>query len=62
MHVLTLNRIAWVRGQNGRSTVKITPVINELMITPEEAEELKEVCNQIREQRTAADEASESSA
>jgi hypothetical protein len=53
MHVVTLNRIAWVRGKNGRATVKITLIVNELLITSEEAGQLTDVCAEIQDRRAA---------
>jgi hypothetical protein len=50
-HVLTLNRIAWTIGNDRRAIVKTTPIINELLVTPEEARELTEAANKIRQQR-----------
>ncbi|MGD0387425.1 MAG: hypothetical protein ABSC42_00600 [Tepidisphaeraceae bacterium] len=53
MHVLTVNRIAWHVDSNRRPTVKTVALIDQLLITPDEAEELKAVCAKIREQREA---------
>ena len=51
-HVLTINRIAWVTQAN-RLTVKTTPLINQLLITPLESGKLKSICALIQEQRAA---------
>jgi hypothetical protein len=54
MNVLTLNRIAWTRVPKHRATVKTTPIINELLITPQEAQDLIAVAARIREQRQSS--------
>jgi hypothetical protein len=51
MHVLTLNRIAWTVGTDRRATVKTTPIINELLVTSDEARQLTEAATQIRQRR-----------
>jgi len=54
-NVVTVSRIAWVTtGTPGRATVKTVPLIDQMLLTPDEAEELKAVCAQVREQREAA--------
>jgi hypothetical protein len=58
-NVLTVNHIAWyVDRESGRGTVRTKELINQLLIPPDEADQLRAVCGQIREQRNAASEAS----
>jgi hypothetical protein len=53
LQVLTVNRIEWQLNSQRRRFVKTTPLIDELLITPAETEELKAICSQIREQRNS---------
>jgi hypothetical protein len=54
MNVLTVNRIAWGRDSRGRRKVLTTPLIDQILISSTEAEELKSVCGIIRQLRDAA--------
>jgi hypothetical protein len=51
LQVLTVNRIEWQLNPQRRRFVKTTPLIDQLLITPAETEELKTICATIREQR-----------
>jgi hypothetical protein len=51
MHVLTVNRIAWERRRNGSRFVRTVPLINQQLITPDEAERLTVTCARIRAER-----------
>jgi hypothetical protein len=55
LNVLTVNRIAWTRDSRGRARVKTTPLIDQILITPAEAEELKSVCHAVSQQRQTAE-------
>jgi hypothetical protein len=50
-HILSINQIAW-HLTNTQTTVKTIPLINKLLITPEEAQHLKQICAEIQTQRT----------
>ena len=54
-NILTLNRVSWTVDINHRPTVKITPLVNQLLVTPDESEELKKLFNEIVEQRAAGE-------
>lgn len=53
--ILTLNHLAWTLDSNYRAVVAVTPLVNRLLITPEEAEYIKALDQQITDQRTAQD-------
>jgi len=50
-HVLTVSRIAWQTDRHGRAKVQTTPLINQVLITPAEAEEMKIACEQVQAKR-----------
>ena len=53
MNVLTINRIAWYLDSKKTAKVKIAPLIDQQLITTEEAEQLKIACKLIQEHREA---------
>jgi hypothetical protein len=58
MHVLTVNRIAWERRRNGSRFVRTVPLINQQLITPDEAERLTVTCARIRAERSRPEQTS----
>ena len=52
--VVTMNSLSWTRDNNGIRKLDIRPVVNQLMITSAEAEELKQAIKQMTELREAA--------
>lgn len=53
-NVLTVNHITWLATQRGR-TMNIRPLVNQMLVTEQEANQLKELFKHIMDGRTAAD-------
>jgi hypothetical protein len=51
MHVLTVKHVYWRQKNNGQRYVETERLIYQLLVTPEEAQELQAVCGQISQQR-----------
>ena len=52
-HVLTLNLIGWTLNGAGQITVAVRPLVNQLLITADEAGQLLAACKQVVEEREA---------
>ena len=52
-NVLTVNHITWLATQRGR-TMNIRPLVNQMLVTEQEANHLKDLFKQIMDSRTAA--------
>jgi len=50
-HILTVTHIAWYIDANRHARVQSKPLIDQLLVTAEEAEQIKSVCRQIQETR-----------
>lgn len=53
-NVLTVNHITWLATRRGR-TMNIRPLVNQMLVTEQEANHLKDLFKQIMDGRTAAD-------
>jgi hypothetical protein len=52
-NVLTINRIGW-ENEHGRLTIKSKPILNQMLIGTDDADQLKTICQQIQAARAAA--------
>lgn len=52
-NVVTVNSIAWATDSHGNRKLKITPVVNQLLVPPTEAAELKAILKQLAERPEA---------
>jgi hypothetical protein len=50
-HVLTVNRIAWQFSPKTGRKVVVVPLVNQLLITSDEAEQIQTICKQIQARR-----------
>ena len=53
-NVVTMNNITWVPDRTAGRKLDIRPLVNQLMVTPAEAAELREAFKQMADQRAAA--------